>query len=382
MYYFYILLLTVFSTACIAGSGKSLPLESIQLPPNFHIMVFADKIDNARSLTRDERGRVFVGSQTTGNIYALEDIDKDGKADKRWRIASDLYMPNGVAWHKNDLYIAENSRLLRVKNVSQALHKEVGMMGGSIRYHIPNTEEIEILYDRLPNKRHHGWRYIGFSPQGQLFISLGVPCNVCRTRDPVGTISYFDSSFQLLTPFAKGVRNSVGFTWHPQHHTLWFTDNGRDMLGDDIPSDELNHAPKSGLHFGFPYCHEGTVPDPNYGRQKNCKKFTAPAHKLGAHVASLGLRFYTGSQFPKAYQHKLFIAEHGSWNRTEPTGYRIVALTLNKQQQVIKEEIFATGWLDNGQVWGRPVDLLVMPDGALLVSDDYAGVIYRIFYKK
>lgn len=382
MYYLAALFFLLFSSVCIASPFKPLPLDAIQLPPNFHITIFADNLKNPRSLTRDTQGRVFVGSQTSGSVYALEDIDKDGKVDKRWRIARDLYMPNGVAWHNNDLYVAEISRLLRIKDVSQALQREVGWLGQRGRYRTPSTGKREVLYDRLPDKRHHGWRYIGFSPQGQLFISLGVPCNVCRTRAPVGTISYFDDSFQLLTPFAKGVRNSVGFTWHPQHKTLWFTDNGRDMLGDDLPSDELNHAPKAGLHFGFPYCHEGTVPDPSYGGQKNCKQFTPPAHKLGAHVASLGLRFYTGSQFPKAYQNRLFIAEHGSWNRTEPTGYRIVALTLNKQQQVIKEEVFATGWLDNGHVWGRPVDLLVMPDGALLVSDDYAGVIYRIFYKK
>ncbi len=237
------------------------------------------------------------------------------------------------------------------------------------------------MTDSLPHDNHHGWRYIGFGPDGMLYVAVGAPCNVCdRDEDRYALILKMAPDGSDRQVFARGVRNSVGFDWHPDTGELWFTDNGRDWLGDDLPPDELNHAPGAGLHFGFPYCHGGEIPDPEYGNRRRCEEFAAPAMKLAPHAASLGIRFYDGAMFPHAYRHQIFIAEHGSWNRTDPIGYRITMVRLT-QGEAAAYEVFGEGWLQGRDVTGRPVDLLVMPDGALLVSDDYAGAIYRISYR-
>ena len=239
-----------------------------------------------------------------------------------------------------------------------------------------------MVTDRYPTDRHHGWKFIAFGPDGWLYVPVGAPCNVCLPPGPLHeTITRMKPDGSAIEVFARGVRNSVGFDWRPGSHDLWFTDNGRDWLGDDRPPDELNHAPKAGMHFGFPYCHGRALPDPEFGRDKACTDFTPPAAELGPHVAALGMRFYTGTMFPPEYRGRIFIAEHGSWNRTTPIGYRVTTARLDGDR-VVGYEPFATGWLgDNGQIAGRPVDVLVMPDGALLVSDDHAGAIYRIAYR-
>lgn len=340
-------------------------LDKIQLPPGFHISVYA-LVPDARSICQGSKGTLFVGNRGEDNVYAITDRDKDGKADDITIIASHLNTPNGVAFHNGSLYVAEISRILRYDDIENRL---------------TNPPAPVVVYDKYPDKTHHGWKFIAFGPDGKLYVPVGAPCNVCDEKDSVfATITRINADGSGMEIFAKGVRNSVGFAWHPETGELWFTDNGRDNMGDDIPNCELNYAPRKGMHFGFPYCHEGDIPDPEFGKGKNCKDYTPPAAKLGPHVAPLGMRFYTGKMFPAEYRNRIFIAQHGSWNRSVPIGYRVMMATL-EGNKVVKYEPFATGWLQNNtDVLGRPVDVEVAADGALLISDDKAGVIYRVSY--
>lgn len=344
------------------------PLESIKLPPGFRIELFASDVPDARSMALGEDGTVYVGSRTAGKVYALRDDDGDGLAERRYVIAKDLTMPNGVAVYKGDLYVAEVSRILRFKNIAQ---------------HLADPPSPEVVTDSLPTDLWHGWKYLRVGPDGKLYFNVGAPCNVCLPGNEIyATLVRLSPDGKNLEIFARGVRDSVGFDWHPESKTLWFTDNGRDWLGDDRPPDELNHAPKAGLHFGFPYCHGGDIPDPEYGKETECKEFTPPAWRFGAHIAPLGLRFYTGEQFPTQYRGQLFVAQHGSWNRSKPVGYRVVWVEF-KDGKPVAEHVFAEGWLQSdGKVLGRPVDILELEDGSLLISDDQRGVIYRIRYQK
>jgi glucose/arabinose dehydrogenase len=239
-----------------------------------------------------------------------------------------------------------------------------------------------VVNDQFPSDPHHGWKYMAFGPDGRLYVPVGAPCNVCKKDDErYASIMRMMADGSGLEVFAHGVRNTVGFDWHPETKALWFTDNGRDWMGDNSPPDELNRAPEKSMHFGFPYCHGVDIPDPDFGKERKCESFTPPVVELGPHVASLGMKFYTGGMFPKPYQGQIFIAEHGSWNRTVPTGYRIMLVRLDGDR-ALGYEAFAEGWLQGIEAWGRPVDVLVMPDGALLVSDDRAGAIYRITYSE
>jgi glucose/arabinose dehydrogenase len=237
-----------------------------------------------------------------------------------------------------------------------------------------------LVTDDLPDDRHHGWKSIDFGPDGWLYVPVGAPCNVCLRDPPYATIQRMRPDGSARETWVRGVRNSVGFAWHPATGEMWFTDNGRDMLGDDVPSCELNRVTAQGQHFGFPFVHGGDVPDPEYAAPPDAPAFIPPAVKLGAHVAPLGVLFYTGQQFPAAYRGSLLLAEHGSWNRSAPVGYRLVHVRLNGSE-VVRREVFASGWLQGEQVSGRPVDLEQLPDGSVLVSDDDAGVIYRISYQ-
>lgn len=340
-------------------------LSRIKLPPGFSISVYADNVPGVRSLALGSKGTLFVGTRAAGKVYAVVNQNGDDKADEVFTIAKGLSFPNGVAFRNGSLYVAEIGRVLRYDNIEARLK---------------NPPDPVVVNDTFPKEQHHGWKFIRFSPDGMLYVPVGAPCNVCERDDPrYGTIMRMKPDGSGLEIFARGVRNSVGFDWDPATKQLWFTDNGRDWLGEDLPPDELNHAPKQGLHFGFPYCHGREISDPTYGWKHRCEEFTAPAMELGPHVAALGMRFYTGAMFPKEYRNQIFIAEHGSWNRIAPIGYRVSLVRLEKNRAV-KYEVFAEGWLQGRRVLGRPVDLLVMPDGALLLSDDYAGVIYRISY--
>ena len=341
--------------------------RNISLPPGFSINIYADNVPNARSMALSSNNILFVGTMKSGNVYAVIDKDNDFVADEVITIAHGLNMPNGVAIQDGDLYVAEIHRIIKFTDIEKRLH---------------NPGKPEIVFGDLPKKKWHGWKFIKFGPDEKLYVPIGAPCNVCEPEDNLfGTITRMNKDGSGFEIFASGVRNSVGFDWHPETRELWFTDNGRDMLGDDLPPDELNNAPRAGLHFGFPYLHGSNVIDPEFGNKPVDLNFTNPAQELGPHVASLGMQFYTGRMFPAKYYNQIFIAEHGSWNRSEPIGYRISVVKLENSKP-ISYEVFAEGWLQKNRTLGRPVDLEIMGDGSLLVSDDHSGKIYRITFRK
>jgi glucose/arabinose dehydrogenase len=319
-----------------------------------------------------DNGIVFVGNRQDKNVYALVDENGDGKADVKYILAEGLKMPNGVAYKDGDLYVAEVSRILRFKDIKNTL----------------NNPSYEVVYDQYPTKTHHGWKFIAFGPDGMLYVPVGAPCNICESEEEIfASITRLDVDTPGSKPeiVAHGVRNTVGFDWHPETKELWFTDNGRDMLGDDSPDCELNRVTTDGQHFGYPYWHAGTIKDPDFGSKgKEAAAYASPAAKLGAHVAPLGMRFYEGEMFPTSYKNQIIIAKHGSWNRSKKSGYEVVMAELDGSGNVTGQQVFATGWLDepSQEVWGRPVDVQELPDGSLLISDDMAGCIYRVSYSK
>jgi glucose/arabinose dehydrogenase len=346
---------------------KKYKLDNIKLPPGFKIEVYTEA-PSARSLCVSHDGTVFVG---TGNdkVFAIPDKNNDGKADKVYQIAGGLASPNGVAFKDGSLYIGASSTIYKMD---------------SIESYLDNPQKPVDIYDKYPSDSHHGLRYIGFGPDGKLYVAVGAPCNICIPSKPIyGTITRINNDGTGFEIFANGIRNSVGFDWDPSSKQIYFTDNGRDNLGDDIPNDELYTAPKPGMNFGFPYCHQGNIPDPEFGKGKNCSDYTPTVKLLGAHVASLGMRFNTGNMFPAEYKNAIFIAEHGSWNRTIPIGYRIAVIKRDLNGNLGIPEVFAAGWLQNEkEVNGRPVDVQFLKDGSMLVSDDFNGVVYRISYKQ
>ena len=361
----FLLVLMLVLSGVLAYSRRTPSLDTITLPPGFAIRVYADDVPSARQMALGTRGTIFVGSNS-GNIFAVVDRNHDHQADQVLTIATGLSRATGVAFHDGALYVAEIHRILRFDQIEDRLE---------------NPPQPVVVNDTLPNDRWHGWKFIAFGPDGLLYVPVGAPCNVCEREEPYATILRMKPDGSNVEVFARGIRNTVGFDWHPTGKELWFTDNGRDMLGDNVPPDELNRVPQKGLHFGFPYCHAGEIPDSDFGRQRKCDEFVSPAQKLGPHVAAIGMRFYTGTMFPSEYRNQIFIAEHGSWNRSEPIGYRVVLVRLDESgTRAVKYEPFAEGWLQRGRAWGRPADVLVMPDGALLVSDDSADTIYRISY--
>ncbi|UTG92906.1 PQQ-dependent sugar dehydrogenase [Geobacter sulfurreducens] len=358
------LFLLAAATGC--NAARTLP-AAITLPPGFSIAVYADNVPGARSMALGAKGTLFVGSRGEGKVYALADRNSDQVADEVITIAKGLQMPNGVAFRNGSLYVAEVSRVLRYDAIEERLK---------------NPPPPVVVNDSFPDRTHHGWKFIRFGPDGRLYVPVGAPCNVCEEKDPrFATIMRMNPDGTGLEIFANGVRNTVGFDWHPRTGELWFTDNGRDWLGNDLPPDELNRAPLPGLHFGFPYRHGRNIPDPEFGSKRKPDQLVAPEMELGPHVAALGMRFYNGTMFPERYRNQIFIAEHGSWNRSERIGYRVTLVRL-EGTRAVSYEPFAEGWLDNDKVWGRPVDVQVMPDGSLLVSDDKAGAIYRISYRQ
>ena len=349
-------------------------LERINLPEGFEISYYATNVIDARSLARTEDGKtVFVSNRRRKNVYALTDTNGDMVADKVDTILTGWNSPNGIAYRNGDLYVAEINRIHRFPSIMENL----------------SDPKSEVIYDQYPTDGHHGWKFIAFGPDGKLYVPVGAPCNVCdkEEENPVyATITRMNPDGSNMEIYAKGVRNSVGFTWNPKTNNMWFTDNGRDLMGDDIPACELNFAPKAGMHFGFPYWHQGDIPDKEFGKKYPRDKFTEPAYKFEPHSAPLGLRFYEGNMFPAKYKNNIIVAQHGSWDRTPDAGHigyqlRFVQIENDK---VVKSEIFADGWLDteNNKGWGKPVDIMEMPDGSILVSDDVNHCIYRITYKK
>lgn len=343
--------------------ANELPLDKIKLPPGFKISIFA-LAPGARSMTISPQGTVFVGTRQEGKVYAI--VTRNNQQEVI-TIAQNLDSPNGVAIRNGDLYVSEISRILRYDNIEANLK---------------NPPKPVVVNSNFPSDPHHGAKFIRFGPDGMLYVPVGAPCNICeRNPNRYAVLMRMQPNGTQLEPYARGIRNTVGFDWDPRTKHLWLTDNGSDWMGNNIPPDKLNYAPKKDMNFGYPYCHGGDIPDPVLGRKYKCSEFTPPAQKLGPHVAALGMRFYTADMFPEQFKNQIFIAEHGSWNRDVPIGYRVTWVQL-KDNRPVSYSVFADGWLQDGRVWGRPVDVEVMKDGSLLVSDDRAGVIYRITYQK
>lgn len=352
--------LALAATPCSAAVA----LDTLTLPPGFKIERYADAVPNARQLARGAQGTVFAGSRDAGKVYALSDADGDGRAEKVRTIASGLRMPSGIAFRDGDLYIAAVDRILVLRGIEGRLEQ---------------PPKPEVVTDKLPDETHHGWKFIAFGPDGRLYVPIGAPCNICEPDREHAKLISMKPDGSDWQDVAFGIRNTVGFDWQPGTRQLWFTDNGGDMLGDDLPADELNRVTKPGEHFGYPYCHQGDTSDAKFGAGKSCKDYTPPVLQLGAHVGAIGMRFYAGSMFPADYRGAAIIAEHGSWNRSSKSGYRVVAVALDGAK-VKKERVLIEGFQRNEVAQGRPADVLVMPDGALLVSDDYAGAVYRVSY--
>ncbi len=363
------LLLGVFSVCSTALVWAEVELadrlKSIDLPTGFEIALYAQGVENSRQLALGKLGTVFAGSRS-GKVHAIVDSNGNHQGDQVYLIAQGLKLPLGTEFKAGALYVSALDRILRYDDIESQLE------------HPP---EPEVIVDGLPGKTRHGGKYLRFGPDELLYVPIGAPCNICD-EEGFAQVRRLRADGSGVDVYARGLRNSVGLAFHPETGELWLTDNGRDMLGDDLPADELNHAPRAGMHFGYPWCHQGDILDEKFGEGKSCSDYTPPAQKLGAHVAALGLTFYNGDMFPQSYRNQLFIAQHGSWNRSEKTGYNILLVRFDDNARVIGTEIFASGWLQGDEAWGRPNDILQMPDGSLLVSDDRANAIYRISYKK
>lgn len=342
--------------------ADKLPVAELKLPKGFKVDVYAGGIPNARSLRLGDKGTVFVSNRVLDKIYAV--VDKNGKREVKV-IASGLDRPNGLAFHQGTLYIAEGTRISKLEKIEDNLD---------------SPPKPVVIYSDFLNHQSHGWKFMALGPDNMLYVNVGSPCNICEPPATNGQLRRISLDGSKAEVYVRGVRNSVGFDWNPVTKELYFTDNGRDWLSEDLPEDELNRVTKIGQHFGFPYCHQGNFTDRELGWGRSCDEFEKPVALLGPHSAALGMRFYTGKMFPSQYQNAIFIARHGSWNRTKKIGGDIVVAKLNKDGTVKSVEPFLTGFLKNNEFSGRPVDVQVMKDGSLLVSDDHAGAIYRVTY--
>jgi len=342
---------------------EKLPTDKIKAPRGFKVEVYANGLANARSMRMGDNGTLFVSTRLAGNVYAV--VDNKGKREVK-TIAKGLHRPNGIAFHKGSLYVAELSKIWRYDDIEKNLD---------------NPPKPVLIYEDLPKDEPHGWKFIGIGPDNKLYVPIGAPCNICAPPDTHAQIRRMDLDGKNVEIIARGVRNTVGFDWHPTTKELYFTDNGRDWMSEDIPHDELNRVANPGKdHFGFPFCHQGDLTDNEQGWGRSCSEFVKPVALLGPHTAALGMRFYTGTSFPQQYRGAIFIARHGAWNRSTKIGGDIVVAQLNRDGSVRSVEPFLTGFLENNAYVGRPVDALVIKDGSLLVSDDYNGAIWRVSY--
>jgi len=350
--------------------AKDLPVNTLKVPAGFKVEVWADGIPEARSLALGDKGTVFVSNRNAKSVYAV--VDKGGKREVK-TLFTGLDAPNGIAFSKGTLYVAERGRITRHDGIEGKLD---------------SPGEGKVVVDNLDPSRAagHFWKFLAMGPDGKLYFNIGAPGNIVMPNYMQASIMRVDPAKGVLETVARGVRNSVGFDWHPKTKELWFTNHGRDWLGDDSPNDTLHRvAAKTVPNFGYPFCHQGDTLDPEYGKNRSCDEFAKPALKLGAHIAPLGMRFYNGKMFPAEYQNNAFIAMHGSWNRTTKQGYNVTRVTFDEKGQP-KMQPFVTGFMTDEKadppMWGRPVDLLVMKDGSMLFSDDYNGIIYRVTYGK
>jgi glucose/arabinose dehydrogenase len=344
-------------------AAAEIPIGKIKVPPGFKAELWASGINNARVMVWGAKGTLFVSSRVAGNVYAI--VDQGGQRVTK-TIAKGLNLPNGIAFRDGTLYVAEIHRITKMEGIEDKLD---------------SPPEMKVVYDTLPKDAPHGWKYLAFGPDGKLYFNIGAPCNICIPPDTHANISRVNADGSGFEYWAHGVRNSVGFDWHPVTKELYFATHARDWLGEDVPSDRLDVAPKKGLHFGYPYCHQGDIPDPEFNMGRSCAEFAPPLIKTGPHVGGNGVMFYTGSMFPAEYKNRIFLAQRGAWNRTEKSGYKVMMVTL-RPGDVPKYETFLEGFLDNNQPWGRPNYTVQMKDGSMLLSDDYAGAIYRISYSR
>jgi glucose/arabinose dehydrogenase len=347
--------------ALTAKAPKDIPIDKVKLPPGFRIAIWAEGLPNARSIAVGTKGTVFVGTRLIDKVYAV--VDRGERREVKVLLKG-LHRPNGVAFKDGALFVAELSRILRYDGIEE---------------HLDDPPAPVVVYDKLPKDEPHGWKFLAIGPDDKLYFNIGAPCNICMPPPTNARIVRVNRDGSGFETFARGTRQVVGFDWDPRTKELWFTENQRDWLGEDQPEDKLNRAQRAGLNFGFPYCHGGDTLDPEFGKGHSCSEFTPPAAKVGPHTAPLGMRFYTGGMFPPEYKNRIIMALHGSWNRTQKSGYKLLSATVNVDGKA-KVETFAEGWLQGNEFWGRPVDVQVMPDGALLVSDDWTGALYRISY--
>ena len=348
----------------LAAAPDKLPLAKLKVPAGFNIEVYAAGMANARSLALGDKGTVFVGSRLLDKVYAI--INKDGKREVKV-IASGLYRPNGVAFKDGTLYIAELSKVSKIEKIEDNLD---------------NPPKPVVIYDNLPKDEAHGWKFIAIGPDNKLYVPVGQPGNNVLHDENHGQIRRINLDGSGAEVVARGVRNTVGFDWNPETKQLYFTDNSRDWMSEDLPNDELNRVTKVGEHFGSPYCWQGNIPDPEFGWGHSCSEFTPPVGLMGPHAAALGMRFYTGSMFPKTFKNAIIVARHGSWNKTVKFGGDVVVVHLNKDGTVKNIEPLITGFLEDNKYVGRPVDVMQLKDGSLLVSDDWNGAVWRVTYGK
>ena len=351
-------------------AASELPVDKLKVPPGFKVEVWADGVPEARSLALGDNGTVFVGNRNLKDVYAI--VDHGGKREVK-KILSGLNAPNGVAFHKGTLYVAERGRITAYEGIEGKLD---------------NPPAARVVIDNLDpsNQPGHFWKFLAMGPDGKLYFNIGAPGNIVMPAYYQASVNRVDPQTGVMERVAQGVRNSVGFDWNPKTKQLWFTNHGRDWVSDDMPNDTLHRVSAKGMNFGYPFCHQGDFLDPDFGKGRTCKEFDQPMAKLGPHIAPLGMRFYNGTMFPAEYRGNIFIAMHGSWNKTSKIGYNVTRVTLDEKGGVAKMEPFLEGFLTDAKadppMWGRPVDVMVMRDGAMLVSDDYNGIIYRVSYKK
>jgi glucose/arabinose dehydrogenase len=349
----------------LATPADQLPTAKLKAPPGFKIELYAAGVDNARTLRLGDKGTVFASNRIKDKIYAI--VDKNGKREVKV-LASGLYRPNGIALHNGTLYIAELSQISKIDNVESNLD---------------NPPKPTVIFSDLPKDEAHGWKFLTVGPDNKLYFQVGAPCNICMPSERHARIYRLNLDGSGLEVVATGIRQIVGMDWHPASKQLYFTENSRDWLSEDIPQDKLNRVTQPGKdNFGYPYCHQGNVPDPEFGWGHSCDEFTKPVALLGPHAAPLGMRFYTGTSFPAAYRNQIIVARHGSWNRTKKAGGDLSLVTLNPDGTFKSMEPFVTGFLEDNKYVARPVDVLVMKDGSLLFSDDYNGAVYRVSYSK
>jgi glucose/arabinose dehydrogenase len=348
----------------LAAAADKLPVDKLKAPKGFKVEVYASGMPNARSLALGDKGTVFVGSRLQDKVYAI--VDKGGKREVKI-IASGLYRPNGVAFKNGTLYIMELSQLSKIDKIEDNLD---------------NPPKPTVILDGLPKDEAHGWKYTAIGPDNKLYFEIGQPCNNCLPPEGYATMRRVNLDGTGMETIAQGIRNTVGFDWHPTSKELYFTDNSRDWMSEDLPNDELNRMTKVGQHFGSPFCYQGNLPDQEFGWGRKCEEFTPPIALMGPHTAALGMKFYTGNSFPAKYKNQILVARHGSWNKTNKLGGDVVLVNIKKDGSAGPIEPFLTGFLENNSYVGRPVDVMVMKDGSVLVSDDWNGAVYRVSYGK